>query len=134
MGEHISWTDDLLTGVDAIDNDHKALIALMNAIFASTSHGPEAISSAIGELTSYTKHHFAAEQVIMEKAGYTGLSDHIYEHEHLVFQLERMIDGLMRMGAAGVDAELVRILRGWLVDHILGFDMKFAEFLRGKAS
>lgn len=132
MTEHISWSDDLLTGVEAIDTDHKALIGLMNRIFASATHGSSAITNAIGELTAYTKRHFAAEQEIMAKAGYEGLQVHIYEHEHLIFRLETMIDRLMMIGAEGIDAALVSLLRGWLVDHIMGFDKKFAEFVRMK--
>lgn len=130
MSEPISWSDDLLIGVEAIDSDHKALIGLMNAIFATATHGSAAISNAIGQLTAYTKRHFAAEQEIMAKAGYEGLNAHVYEHEHLIFQLENMIDRLMMMGAEGIDSSLVDLLRAWLVEHIMGFDKKFAEFLR----
>ncbi|MBF0304583.1 MAG: hemerythrin family protein [Alphaproteobacteria bacterium] len=133
MSEHISWSDELLVGVDAIDADHKALIGLMNAIFATATHGPAAINSAIGELTAYTKRHFTAEQEIMEQAGYDGLKAHVYEHEHLIFRLETMIERLMMIGVEGIDAELVALLRAWLVDHIMGFDKTFAAFLHQRA-
>jgi hemerythrin len=130
MDAYIPWTDELLTGVEAIDTDHKALICLMNGFFAAAPHGSDAITKAIGELVAYTKHHFAAEQEIMLKAGYEGLKAHSYEHEHLVFRLESLIDRMMMIGVRGVDADLVSLMRSWLVDHIMGFDKKLADFLR----
>ncbi|ARJ67373.1 hemerythrin [Magnetospirillum sp. ME-1] len=130
MAEHISWSDDLLVGVEAIDSDHKKLFELMNRLLASPTHGATAVSQAIGDLSSYTKRHFAAEIASMERSAYPERSAHAYEHDHLIFQLENIIDRLMISGADAVDGELSNLLRDWLCNHIMTFDVKYAAFLR----
>jgi hemerythrin len=130
MSEHISWSDDLLVGVEAIDSDHQKLFELMNRLLASPSHGEAAVSQAIGDLSSYTKRHFTAEIASMERTAYPEQNAHAYEHEHLIFQLENIMDRLMMSGAAAVDSELSNLLRDWLCNHIMTFDVKYAAFLR----
>ncbi len=130
MSEHISWSDDLLVGVEAIDSDHRKLFGLMNQLLASPTHGDAAVNQAIGDLSSYTKRHFTAEIESMKRTAYPEQAAHAYEHEHLIFQLENIIDRLMMSGAAAVDSGLSNLLRDWLCNHIMTFDVKYAAFLR----
>jgi hemerythrin len=130
MPNKIEWSDELLVNVADIDSDHQKLFALMNDIFATAHHGAAAINSAIGALCSYTKEHFASEQESMRRADYPALSAHTYEHEHLVFQLESMINRLMEAGPDAVDEALATFLEEWLTSHILKFDMEYAAYLR----
>lgn len=130
MTDKIEWSNDLLVNVEAIDSDHQKLFALMNAIFSTAHHGAATINSAIGALCNYTKEHFAREQESMRRTNYPALSAHIYEHEHLVFQLETMINRLMEVGPAAVDESLAAFLEEWLTSHILKFDMEYAAYLR----
>ncbi|WP_245651248.1 bacteriohemerythrin [Paramagnetospirillum marisnigri] len=130
MVTQIEWSDDLLINVDAIDADHKKLFNLMADIFASASHGADAINRAIGALASYTKEHFSREEESMAGAQYPALEAHKYEHEHLVFQLEGLINRLMVSGAEAIDSELAKFLMNWLGGHIMTFDVKYAAYLR----
>jgi hemerythrin len=130
MSEQIIWSDDLLVGVEAIDSDHKKLFELMNRLLASPTHGESAISQAIGDLSSYTKRHFTEEVASMDRTAYPERDAHAYEHEHLIFQLENIMDRLMMAGAAAIDSELSRLLKDWLCNHIMTFDVKYAAFLR----
>jgi hemerythrin len=130
MTAQVAWTDDLLINVPAIDDDHKKLFALMSDIFASATHGSEAINRAIGALSKYTKEHFSREEESMAKTNYPGLSKQQYEHEHLVFQLDTLIERLMVSGPDAVDAGLAQFLMSWLGDHIMDFDLKYAEYLK----
>jgi hemerythrin len=130
MTTQITWSDDLLVKVPAIDDDHKKLFALMNEIFTSASLGADAINRAIGALVTYTKEHFAREEASMTRAEYPGLADHKYAHEHLVFRLDTMINQLLDFGPAAIDAELAKFLRSWLSDHIMSLDIKYAAYLR----
>ncbi len=130
MPAQVTWSDDLLINVPAIDDDHKKLFALMGDIFSSASHGADAISRAVGALASYTREHFSREEASMAEAHYPALSDHQYEHEHLVFQLETLINRLMTSGPEAIDGELAKFLTDWLGNHIMKFDVKFASYLR----
>ena len=132
MADYILWSEDLLTKVDKIDEDHKQLIALMNDYLNSAQRGEPEVSKILDDLDMYAKRHFAAEQDSMEQSGYPGLLDHIRQHESLIFSLEKMMKRLLDVGK-GVDAELVAMLRGWLCLHIMSHDMKFASYLRENA-
>jgi hemerythrin len=128
--DRVEWSDDLLVHVEAIDSDHRKLFDLMNGIFANAHHGPAAVNTAVGMLWSYTKEHFAREQDSMRGANYPKLPAHIEEHEHLVFQLENLINQLMDRGPDAVDESLAEFLKNWLCSHILKFDVEYATFLR----
>ncbi|MGE5505059.1 MAG: bacteriohemerythrin [Actinomycetota bacterium] len=128
--DKVQWSDDLLLQVDAIDNDHKKLFALINEIFATAHHGPAAINDAIGALWTYTKEHFAREQDSMRRANYPGMDAHAYEHEHLIFQLETLTNRLMDAGPEAIDDGLATFLEEWLTGHILKFDRAYADYLR----
>ena len=130
MTAQVAWSDDLLINVSAIDDDHKKLFDLMSDIFTTASHGADAINRAIGALAKYTKEHFAREEASMAKTNYPGLSKQKYEHEHLVFTLESMMDRLMISGPEAIDADLAKFLMSWLGDHIMDFDLKYAEYLK----
>jgi hemerythrin len=128
--EQVLWSDGLLVNIPAIDEDHKKLFALINTIFASATHGADAINRAIGTLATYTKEHFAREESSMAQAKFPGVADHKFEHEQLVYQLESIIDRLMQAGAAAVDAKLAEFLKEWISQHILVWDVAYATYLR----
>ncbi|CAA7616209.1 conserved hypothetical protein [Candidatus Terasakiella magnetica] len=130
MTQQVTWNDDLLVNVSEIDNDHRKLFDLMDGIFSSATHGAAAVNTAIGQLATYTREHFSREQASMARSSYPLLGDHTYEHEHLVFQLESLINRLMVEGPDAVDAELAQFLMSWLGDHIVAWDMKYAAYLR----
>jgi len=130
MNTAIAWTDDLLVKVPEIDADHKKLFDLMSEIFKSATHGRDAINKAISDLSSYTKQHFAREEESMAKTQYPGLATQKYEHEHLIFQLDNIIERLLLSGPEAIDADLANFLTSWLGDHIMDYDLKYADYLR----
>jgi hemerythrin len=130
MDEQVPWSDDLMVGVEAIDNDHKRLFELTNALLAARPCGPETTANAVAELISYTRRHFDAECALMERTAYPDLAAHAYEHDYLVYQLERIIDRLVGGGQDTAGEDLGQLLRYWLTNHILSFDAHFADYLR----
>ena len=130
MPEAIAWSDDLLVKVPAIDDDHKRLFALMNEMLASTPLRAEAINRAVEDLCRYTTFHFAREQEGMARSDYPDLETHTSEHGRLVLQLEHLIGRMMTAGPAAIDSELARFLQSCFTDHIMDWDMKYADYLR----
>lgn len=132
MADRIPWSDDLLTHIEAIDNDHRKLFALANALFASVSLGNDAVNLAYGELWTYTKAHFGREEESMTSAGYGGLADHRKDHNNLVLQLDYLTERLARSETAAVGDDFVKFLESWLKTHIMSFDRQFSDYLRAK--
>jgi hemerythrin len=128
--DKIEWSDDLLVGLEADDDDHREMFSLMNEIFTAGRLGGDMVTQAVADLCLFSRAHFMREQDEMERARYPGAEAHRYDHEYLIFQLDALIDRLMLSGPDHVADELVDLLRRWLCDHILSYDAAFAAFVR----
>ena len=63
--------------------------------------------------------------------GYPDFLAHHSEHECLAYAVLEFYQKLMS-NEMGMTADTVAFLKGWLRKKILGVDMKFAPFLKGK--
>jgi hemerythrin len=122
------FTDDLLVHVEVIDNDHKELYEITNALFISSAEN-SGMDVVVSKLWKYTREHFRREEELMASKQYKGLAEHKTEHEYLVFKLEQLTGHLMEEGSAGITAEMSTFLTGWLREHIERYDRNFATFL-----
>ena len=79
---HLVWQDDLNTGIQVIDNQHKRIVEMINLLH-DAQQGKEhaAIAEVIEELVDYTLSHFAFEETLMEDAGYQFSRAHKKIHE-----------------------------------------------------
>jgi hemerythrin-like metal-binding protein len=130
-----SWTDDLYTGIDPIDGDHRKLIGLVNAFFetmgSGQSNGP--MSKAMDDLIGYTKEHFAREEAEMERIQYVASLAHKSEHTKLLAQLVELKAMLDASGRINIPA-VSDFLSEWLREHILAADMKLAAAMKLRRS
>tara|TARA_R110002072_G_scaffold4504_22_gene31370 strand:+ start:477 stop:1178 length:702 start_codon:yes stop_codon:yes gene_type:complete len=127
------WSEEYSVHLRVIDNDHKDLVATVNALHDAIRDGSAKgeIGHIIGNLAHYVDDHFAREEALMEAYDYPGLADHKRIHRHLT----RMVYAIRMVFASKpmeIDpAKLLRFLRDWLVHHILEEDRKYVPFLRG---
>jgi hemerythrin-like metal-binding protein len=128
----IEWTDDLRLDVEALDNDHRKLISLMNAMSAACFTGVEdyILNKVMAELVDYTHSHFVREEASMEHHGYGGLAEHRQEHRKLIAQLDGILAQVKAAGQVGMGGELMDLLSEWVIRHILESDRRFADFLK----
>lgn len=84
----------------------------------------------LNRLVEYAEEHFAREEEIMRASGYPGLARHHAIHEALFEQIF-VLQGHFEDGRIRIDRDAVDFLRGWLVDHIVGEDMKFSAYVEG---
>ena len=131
----MEWTERLSVGVTRFDDEHKKLVALINALFdaAQAGRGREALGSTLDELVTYTQSHFINEEQALARSAYPHLDTHRREHE----KLTRQVIDIQRKYHAGASAmlsmEVMSFLKSWLVKHIQGTDQKYAPFLRDQA-
>lgn len=129
----VSWRDDLSVGIEAIDNDHKNLLHLINnlqtAVYYPTGEAFE--RQALDELVDYTKHHFAREEQLMQENGYPDYAEHKKEHEAMIGKVGGFLEAYEKDRENTID-ELTKFLKTWLIDHIEGTDQKYAPFLQDK--
>jgi len=129
------WTEELSTGIRAIDNDHRMLFDIANALHACAEQGgdPDEIGRHLEALIRYAEEHFAREETFMERSGYPGLDAHMREHQCLTAAVYRLQD-MHAADPANVTApQLWAFLSDWLVGHIRNGDMAYVPYLRGQS-
>lgn len=127
----LRWRDSLSLNVPAIDNDHKRLFELLNRVRFLDLAGdePQAIADALSELLLYTQTHFRREERLMELGNYPGLQVHRRYHQQFTNQVaEAMANFRAHPGEFRVH-DIYQLLANWLVDHVLGEDMKIRPFV-----
>lgn len=121
-------------GVEAIDNQHKYLVCLINIIEAGVNCHLEKnlFVEQLSQLEAYTHFHFDQEEKFQIQNKFPHYESNKNEHEKLIQHLGEILgelkskpDGLLRQKDVG---HLFEVLRGWLLDHILVEDMKMKEF------
>ncbi len=127
--EFISWKSCYCVGHPKIDNQHRRLLALLNLLHEKVQARLSAalIDKALIELINYAEEHFRDEEEVMERINYPHLAEHRAEHERLVLEVfafkERFDKGLVSAH------DFLEFLKGWLVEHILGSDLKIKHYL-----
>ena len=71
----IQWREKLSVGDNAIDDDHKHLLCLLNGVEVLLKRhvSRDAILAFIDELTEYTSLHFSREEAVMFESNYPRL-------------------------------------------------------------
>ncbi|MFT3755932.1 MAG: bacteriohemerythrin [Pseudoxanthomonas sp.] len=120
------WQDDLDTGIDIIDGQHKRIVEMINQLHsAQLGHHEAAIGDVIDELVDYTLSHFAFEEELMEEAGYPFSAAHKRVHE--IFT-KRVAEYRLRFRAGeDVADDLKSLLSRWLFNHIRSDDKAYVQ-------
>jgi hemerythrin len=124
------WDPALETGEERIDDQHRSLFALANALDRAVSDGdtdPEITTDAVYRLTDYVVQHFADEEELMEAAGYPACGVHRSLHQHLTAETLGLAARFMSGG--DVSPEMIAaFVADWLRVHIREEDMAFVRF------
>jgi hemerythrin len=127
------WKDSYSVGVAEMDQQHKKLIDLINKLYEAMKVGKAAneLDSVIGEMVTYTKFHFGAEEKLMTTHGYPGLL--AQKGEHKIFTEKAMeFQQQIQSGKKTISIEVMNFLKDWLTKHILGNDQKYTKFFNDK--
>lgn len=127
----IEWTDKLSIGNEAIDNDHKHLIKLINAYERVVSKGNyNLLGPAFDSLEQYANEHFLREETLMEAVHYPHRARHRDAHNELLKTVRDMHKRIDEHKDVHID-ELSAFLHDWLVDHVIKEDMLLKPHIQG---
>lgn len=131
--ELIVWNSKLMTGLETIDDQHKKLVRLINALYAAMKSRSGAIESGriLDELVDYTRYHFEYEEKLFATHNYPATPQHKAAHKALVEKVTAFKTDFQR-GKAGLSMELMDFLSDWLRQHIMKTDMAYVPFFKGK--
>lgn len=127
----IIWDELYETGVPAIDEQHKSLVSLANRMLEALlqQKGQGEVSYILEQLSQYAETHFTIEEEYMRKASYSGLPEHILEHEAFrqkitEFQQKNETHDLSLSG------ELTIFLTTWITGHFSMVDQRYVPALK----
>lgn len=129
----VVWSDELSVGVQEIDEQHKELVAMLDALHRAIveHHGRAACADILRRLAEYTRIHFTVEESLMRILGYPDYERHKGEHQALIAQVTQLQEKLAR-GEAAITFELLHFLKVWLTRHILGSDKVYGRYFLDK--
>jgi hemerythrin len=124
-----SWTEELSVGDARLDAQHRSIFELAAAAEADLAQGRgEDLRRILAFLRRYVMQHFAAEEALLERAGYAQRDGHLELHRELSRQVveaeARFQEGDPRSGEPVLEA-LARI-----IDHIRVEDALYRGCLR----
>lgn len=123
------WTSQFETGIDQIDDQHQALVAILNRLawHLSTEDDPLRAGDVLDELIDYAGYHFRCEEAIWRKyfGGSSLEANHHKAHEYFFDQVQYYQQRRLG-GDEDTLAEMFDFLTRWLAFHILESDRRMA--------
>lgn len=122
------WKEEYSVGVELIDEQHKVFIGILNDLYTSIISKKEdvVLDDIFIQLVKYTEFHFQTEERYFDEFHYEGAEEHKAEHARLCAQiavLREKQEGSLK----GNPFELLDFLEAWLIDHLMGMDMKYTD-------
>lgn len=130
MHIHFEWDDSYRLGHPEIDEQHRAIVALANAI--SELDDKHVVQHAIMGLYRHTREHFGLEEELMTRLGYPGLREHREQHEELITHLEKLSSRPVE------SREAIRSFRlfvyKWVIDHLMEHDRQLIDWVNERSA
>lgn len=127
-----NFTDDCMTGIPMVDEEHRQLFDTINqamALAGGQDNVPADVEGLMQTLKQYAETHFEHEEEYMERINDPELARQRREHGMFKKKLEEFdakrldtADGRQMLG------EILEYLSRWLYHHILGSDIMIGKF------
>ena len=129
----IVWDTRLETGHAKIDEQHQSMAEIFNRLHGAMKQGKgrAEVEGILVLLKDYTMTHFAMEEELMDRHGYTGAARHRQIHADLAGQVTEVV-GRFQAGGASLTLAVMNFLEDWLVQHIQGEDYRMALEFRSR--
>jgi hemerythrin len=127
------WSEAISVNIREIDEQHKKLIAIIQALYDSIAggKGQEAWKAVINDLIEYTAYHFRTEEDYFRKYEYPEQKFHTEEHELFTKQVIELKKKFEK-GQVIMSMDFFNFLTNWLNNHILKVDKKYSLFFNDR--
>ncbi|WP_374029306.1 bacteriohemerythrin [Bdellovibrio bacteriovorus] len=129
------WDQErLTTHVDAMDNEHKKLIDIMNRLYerSEAKASKNELSAIVRELVSWTITHFDHEEKFFDTLPYSHAAVHKKIHKDLIERLKGHQAEFDKTGS--LSPAFFQFLKTWLTAHIMGIDTKYGVIAAQKSA
>lgn len=131
--EAFVWSDKLATGIADVDAQHQRLVDLINEIGSMCAAGANSaqIKPVLDELVRYAVYHFDEEEQLMRHYAVSAAHQDIHLKAHETFREQvTLAVGIIQtspQNSLGLLAHLLDYLARWLLQHIMGVDLRMAK-------
>ncbi|WP_160685586.1 bacteriohemerythrin [Clostridium sp. C2-6-12] len=128
----MNWDNNLSTGINSIDNQHKELFDRINQLLSAMKEGKakDEIMKTLDFLEEYVIKHFTEEEMIQRKNNYPKYNMQHEQHEQFKSELKKLRE---TFDSKGTSALLVlnvqKEMSNWWRSHITGMDKDLGQFL-----
>ncbi|MDP3024276.1 MAG: bacteriohemerythrin [candidate division Zixibacteria bacterium] len=134
---YTKWSEQLLTGNEIIDKQHKEIFEQAARMIESGKTGK--IESEAGKIIEYLEgyynRHFTTEEELQKKHGYPGYEAHKEMHQRFREELGELKHKLAAYGASPeLTTESVVLMLEWLAKHIDKSDKILAVYIQNTQS
>jgi len=125
----MSLADELLTGIQEIDEQHEILFDTLETLknVVAAGDGWSAAYFALSELLQFTRTHFTVEEALMRLHNYLDIEKHIAEHQMFTAHLSLLEQQAVQRD---VSSQIIEFVRQWLINHIGHSDQAYVSHLR----
>lgn len=121
----LQWKDQYSVGVEAVDHEHKELIALINRLYETLTvkRDRAGVEDHLGDLFKTISAHFALEEKFMRDCSYDQMSQHKEDHERLLEEIRDIMDSVEEEQDID-DQALGERLEAWFARHFETHDAR----------
>lgn len=125
-----SWNDLYSVKVAKCDQQHMRLFDIINQLADAMrmGNGQDVVNQVVTDLLDYTNTHFQDEEALLQKANYPQLEAHQEMHRIFVKKVQSL-QSQAQMGKRVNAAQLLSLMRDWLVNHIQKADKRYSAHL-----
>lgn len=125
------WNEGMSVGIDAIDEDHKNIIAILAKLTSTKNENisNQVIEDIFSELEKYVLLHFSREEALLEKACYGDITAHKAKHKAFVELLPILKLQWLTEDNLACSERITTFLYQWIAEHILEEDLDYVPTL-----
>ncbi len=131
----IAWSNFLRVDVPEMDEEHQQFIARVNELNQAIleSEDKAKVARAMQLMLSEAARHFEHEEKLLARWEYPNAAAHAGRHAELAAQFARVTREFEAADLSFVRAAKGLRIKQLLVEHLLGEDMQYRDFLRSRA-
>lgn len=129
----LKFTDDLQTGHETIDNQHREIFKRLNGFWnaAKQGRGPEEVVKALIFLGEHIETHFIDEEKLQQEISYPDYEAHKKEHDDYKKEYVKLLNDLQKKGPDfSISIDTLNSMLEWVVKHIKNTDKQMVAFIQ----
>ena len=128
--KNILFGDELVLGVDVVDQQHKRLIKCFNSIIDANVSNRGDLPNLFSEFASYTEFHLKNEVEFMYQIKFPDIDRHVNKHDAILAEIHRVASSYNYDD--GINLDELDNLKDLFVYHIMVEDLKYVEYYNNK--